>query len=169
MKHPYIALERHPHWDVLKNALEDLVANQDLAITTADSCVIGYLLSKIVTDTPVVVDWATYESAETFYDLVLPQCGSPSWHGRNLDALNDAWVTGDIDSGSPPFSFCFLNGRQTPADLTAFRDAVEEIARDSVNQNGGQIHIMQNKPVEATAISRAVQSESLPPPPHLSR
>jgi RNAse (barnase) inhibitor barstar len=167
MKHPYTAFERHPQWDVLKNALEDLVANQDLKITTADSYVIGYLLSKMVNAAPVVVDWATCESAESFYDLVLPQCGSPSWHGRNLDALNDSWVTGDIDTNGPPFSFCFLNGRQTPADLMGFRDAVEEIARDSITENGGQIHKIQNMPVEATAISPAVESESTPPPPHL--
>lgn len=143
MNHTYTALERHPLWDVTKMALEDLIANQDLTLTTVDSHVIGYLLSKIVTDTPVVVDWATCDTADAFYDLILPQCGSPSWHGRNLDALNDSWVIGGVDANGPPFSFCFLNGHLAAKDLNDFRDAVEEIAKCSNAENGGQIHKMQ--------------------------
>jgi hypothetical protein len=150
MDHPYTSLERHPLWDVIKAGLEDLIANQDLRLATVDSYVIGYLLSKIVTDTPVVVDWAACNSVDAFYDLVLPQCGSPSWHGRNLNALNDSWVTGGIDTHGPPFSFCFLNGGQIPEDLCDLRDSVEEIARDSTAQNGGQIHKMQNTSCEAS-------------------
>jgi len=139
MKNPYTAYERHPTWKILKNGLDDLVSNQDVLISTAESHVIGYLMSKIVCDTPVVIDWASCDTEEAFYDLVLPQCGSPSWHGRNLDALNDSWVTGGIDTEGPPYAFCFFNSCEVPAGLEKFREAVEGIASDSVAQNNGQI------------------------------
>lgn len=51
MKHPYKALEQHPLWEVIKTGLENLVANGDLTITTAENYVIGYLLAKIVEET----------------------------------------------------------------------------------------------------------------------
>jgi hypothetical protein len=51
MKHPYKALEQHPLWEVIKTGLDDLVANRDLAITTSESHVIGYLLAKIMKET----------------------------------------------------------------------------------------------------------------------
>ena len=88
----------------------------------------------------MIIDWGKCASSEEFYDTVLPQCGSPSWHGRNLDALNDSWVTGGIDEGGPPFAFWFLNGSQIDSNLSRFREAVEEIASASVATNGGEIH-----------------------------
>lgn len=90
----------------------------------------------------VIVDWSEISSEDDFYDLVLPQCGGPAWHGRNLDALNDSWVTGGIDRGGPPYAFGFLSLELTEPELIRFRDMVLEIARDSINENGGRyLHI----------------------------
>ena len=145
MKNPYSEFKRHPEWNVIKNALNDLVANQDIKITTVDNYVVGYLMSKIVTATPIIVDWTSCDTVDAFYDLVLPQCGSPCWHGRNLNALNDSWITGGIDTEGPPYAFYFINSPHPPTELKEFQDAVERIAGDSVSQNGGQIHKKQNK------------------------
>lgn len=56
MEHPYTSLEQHPLWEVIKTGLEELVANGDLTITTAESHVTGYLLAKIVEETGGVDD-----------------------------------------------------------------------------------------------------------------
>lgn len=88
--------------------------------------------------TPVVVKWSTIQTEGDFFDSVLTQCGSPSWHGRNLNALADSWITGGIDQLGPPYAFRFLDGSQTNAGLVAFRDAVQKIGRESVAENGGR-------------------------------
>lgn len=89
--------------------------------------------------TIVVIDWSRTRSIDEFYDAILPQCGSPSWHGRNLNALSDSWVTGGIDHHGPPFAFRFFAASHAPSNLIEFRDAVLEIARESVSENGGSI------------------------------
>lgn len=90
------------------------------------------------TDYPeVVIDWAQISSVDQFYNQVLPQCQSPSWHGRNLGALSDSWVTGGIDPGGPPYQFRFLGSNSIDSDIKDFAEAVIEIARESVYENGG--------------------------------
>jgi RNAse (barnase) inhibitor barstar len=88
--------------------------------------------------TPVLIDWSKLQTEEQFYDSILPQCGSPAWHGRNLDALHDSWVTGGIDTGGPPYAFRFIPGDSTTEEMARFRAKVQEIARDSVDENGGR-------------------------------
>lgn len=140
LNYPYKTLEAHPFWHSVKTALEDLATNQDLTLTTDKRYAIGYLLSKLSSVRSVFVDWAQCHSLDDFYDMVLPQCGAPAWHGRNLHALSDSWVTGGIDGEGPPFAFWFLNGSRTAADLLEFRRAIEHLAEASVTENGGEIH-----------------------------
>ena len=87
--------------------------------------------------TEVVIDWTRISSIEQFYDQVLPQGQSPSWHGRNLDALSDSWVTGGIDQAGPPYRFRFCGADALDSELKDFAEAVIEIARQSVAENGG--------------------------------
>jgi RNAse (barnase) inhibitor barstar len=90
-------------------------------------------------DAPLIaVDWSKVSDPESFYDLVFKQCGAPSWHGRNLDALADSWVTGDINDHGPPYAFAFTSLEATPQELASFRDAVLKIARESIEENGGR-------------------------------
>ena len=85
----------------------------------------------------VVIDWTRISSVEQFYDQVLPQCQSPSWHGRNLDALSDSWVTGGIDRAGPPYRFLIRGADALDSELKGFAEEVIEIARESVVENGG--------------------------------
>jgi hypothetical protein len=62
----------------------------------------------------IVVDWSQISSREDFYDVVFQQCGSPPWHGRNLDGLADSWVTGGINQHGPPYAFAFSSLDATP-------------------------------------------------------
>ncbi|MEK7951693.1 barstar family protein [Luteolibacter soli] len=90
-------------------------------------------------DAPVVrVDWSLLTGVGDFYDAVLVQCDAPSWHGRNLDALRDAWVTGGINGKGPPYAFEFLGMEVTREELLEFRDAVVGIAEESMEENGGR-------------------------------
>ena len=89
--------------------------------------------------TRIIVDWTLIKDMDSFFDIVLPQCGSPSRHGRNLDALNDSWVVGRIDSGGPPFDFEFRNLKSVHPDMESVASKIFELATDSVSHNGGSI------------------------------
>jgi RNAse (barnase) inhibitor barstar len=103
-------------------------------------------------DTPVVeIDWPSIQSQDAFFDLVADLCGFPSWHGRNLDALADSWVTGGIDSKGPPYVFNFAGGSTVSPELTEFRDAVQQIARESVDENGGRFRLLESEIGESSA------------------
>jgi RNAse (barnase) inhibitor barstar len=52
----------------------------------------------------LIIDWASIKTTEEFYGYFLPIFGAPEWHGRNLNALNDSVVTGDVYESGPPFN-----------------------------------------------------------------
>ena len=60
-------------------------------------------------------------------------------NGRNLDAINDSWVTGGICPDGPPFNFIFRGPKDIGPDFQQFVDTVSEIARESVMENGGEV------------------------------
>ena len=85
----------------------------------------------------IVIDWTLIESIEQFFDSILLQSSAPNWHGRNLNALRDSWITGGINPHGPPYRFRFIVGPALPTGLASFREAVEEAATESIDENGG--------------------------------
>lgn len=90
----------------------------------------------------VVIDWAEITSKETFYDYIFKATNAPSWHGRNLDAINDTWLAAGILDWGPPFHFTIKNQKLVAGDLSAFASVIREIAEESVRENGGSIDIV---------------------------
>lgn len=86
---------------------------------------------------PITVDWSRIASPSELWESLLHQSGAPEWHGRNLNALRDSWVRGDINRSGPPYAFRFLNRGQAQPALAELADAVLEIARESVREQGG--------------------------------
>ena len=91
----------------------------------------------MTTITRINIDWSDIKSDDDFYDLIFAQAKSPEWHGRNLNALGDSWITGDINALGPPYDFIFSNNDCVIEILESFSNAVWEIALESVNSNGG--------------------------------
>jgi hypothetical protein len=91
--------------------------------------------------TRIAIDWSQVSTADSFYDLVFAQTGAPGWHGRNLAALSDSWVTGAICESGPPFDFVFLKVEQAVPGLRELIEVIHGIARDSVAENGGSINV----------------------------
>ena len=50
------------------------------------------------------MDGATWNSMDSFYDAFSSVVVAPSWHGRNLDALNDSIANGQINEVEVPLS-----------------------------------------------------------------
>ncbi len=58
----------------------------------------------------IQLDGAAWQTNDDFYDVYLTAVGAPTWHGRNwdgrnLDAVWDSLMGGDINRRSPPFRF----------------------------------------------------------------
>ena len=51
----------------------------------------------------ITIDGSNWKTSNDFYDAVFAALESPSWHGRNLDALSDSLLGGDINGIEPPF------------------------------------------------------------------
>jgi len=85
----------------------------------------------------ISVDWSHINSKSELWEILCRQAQEPDWHGRNLDALNDSWVTGGINLTGPPYEFEFLNCSKINLSIRELAAAVMEIARDSVRENGG--------------------------------
>ena len=91
--------------------------------------------------TLMVIDWNQISNVDEFYDSVLSQSGAPSWHGRNLNALNDSWVTGGVNRKGPPYRFLIHKRITENKEIEEIEFAVEEIARESIEENGGNLEI----------------------------
>ena len=90
----------------------------------------------------ILVDWEKINSEEEFYSVFLPQVKAPDWHGRNLDALNDSVVNGDINGINPPYKIINLNVSKTPEQVANFQRKVIGIFNDSaIEYIGSEITI----------------------------
>ena len=85
----------------------------------------------------IIVDWEKIKTVENFYDLFLPQVQAPEWHGRNLDALADSVVTGDINTIEPPYTIHNINTNRTSESILEFQLKVLSIFNEGVAENRG--------------------------------
>ena len=72
----------------------------------------------------IVVNWKEIDTEEMFYNKFLPQVNAPEWHGRNLDALADSIVTGDINGIEPPYIIKNINTDSAPENIKEFQNKV---------------------------------------------
>jgi RNAse (barnase) inhibitor barstar len=56
----------------------------------------------------LILDGASWCSKDDVYDAFFKVVGAPSWHGRNLDALNDS-IKGGINSVEVPYRVIIRN------------------------------------------------------------
>ncbi len=79
----------------------------------------------------IFIDWKGITTEEDFYQQLLPQLKAPSWHGHNLDALNDSIVTGNINGVEPPY--CIINTGVTDINpaLQPFYKNVNDILKSA--------------------------------------
>ncbi len=88
----------------------------------------------------IQIDWTTIQTEDQLWREIIFKSGHPSWHGRNMNALADGWVTGGLSPDGPPYEFVFDNCNRIHETMLDLATAVMEIAEDSVLENGGSIH-----------------------------
>ena len=88
----------------------------------------------------IFVDWSHIKSFDDFYDCFLPQVKAPEWHGRNMNALADSLVTGDVNGVEPPFCVINTNSQDLSSEAQTIFSAVSEIYAEA-NAEGRKIRV----------------------------
>jgi RNAse (barnase) inhibitor barstar len=74
----------------------------------------------------LVLDAATWQSENDFYDAFFHAVGAPSWYGRNLNALNDSIGAGEINEIEVPYRLIVRNvdgaGQEAKAIVGWFKE-----------------------------------------------
>ncbi|QLC22766.1 barstar family protein [Parasphingopyxis sp. CP4] len=90
--------------------------------------------------TRIILHPCDWRSKANFYDEILPQLGAPDWHWRNLDALEDSLVAGQINRVEPPLLIEIYKPDQAARFTAAIIEAMTDIAREA-SQSGRMISI----------------------------
>ncbi|GGF51062.1 hypothetical protein GCM10011611_66870 [Aliidongia dinghuensis] len=83
-------------------------------------------------------DW---RQQSDFYNALLPGLGAPSWHGHNLDALNDS-IGGDMNAVKPPFQIRITNTASIPPDLCGYLHRFAELVTDLRTRDNREVHLI---------------------------
>ena len=82
----------------------------------------------------ISLDASEWRDRDDFYDALLPALGAPTWHGRNLDALNDSISGGDISAIRLPIRIEITNSAAVPSELrdylAKFADLITDLKTD---------------------------------------
>jgi RNAse (barnase) inhibitor barstar len=79
----------------------------------------------------IILDAADWKCADDVYNAFFAAVGAPSWHGRNLDALNDSIATGEINKVEVPYRLIVRNAASAGPDarqlLNHFAELIHSI------------------------------------------
>ena len=78
----------------------------------------------------IVLSGAGWIDHDSFYDAFFEAVGAPSWHGRNLDALNDSIGAGDINKVEVPYTIKITGINSMTTDARAFVDRFSTLIGD---------------------------------------
>jgi RNAse (barnase) inhibitor barstar len=88
----------------------------------------------------IALDAARWQTALEFYEDLLSALDAPFWHGRNLNALYDSIVWGDINGVEPPYTVHIRNlsraGEDAKEELDVFFTHLPEQEAERVKLQG---------------------------------
>ena len=85
----------------------------------------------------IFINWQKINSSDEFFDTFLPQVEAPKWHGRNLNALNDSLVIGDVNAIEPPYCIVNTETSKIKPEIQAFYLTVKEVFEEAEKSNRG--------------------------------
>lgn len=69
-----------------------------------------------------------------FYDDLLKEIGAPSWHGKNVNAIIDSMIWGDINCTEPPYKIMLHGVRNLPTEIQSEIDnTISHIAKARID------------------------------------
>lgn len=73
------------------------------------------------------LDAIGWQQPADFYNTLLGNLGAPSWHGHNLNALDDSVFGGDINEVEPPFRIVVHHAGNIDEELKTFLREVQTL------------------------------------------
>lgn len=89
----------------------------------------------------VILDWALIETEDDFYKLFFAQVKAPEWHGKNLNALSDSIIVGDVNGVEPPYTVISKNESSTPETMKMLQGMVFGIFQEAATE-GREINVV---------------------------
>ena len=86
------------------------------------------------------LDASKWSSPDDFYEDLLPQLGSPPWHGRNLDALFDS-LGGGVNEIDPPFQIDVYGSKELGPEMLAFFEKASRVFDDAGAELGAEMSL----------------------------
>ncbi len=83
----------------------------------------------------IIINWAQIKDKDNLYNSLFEQLDSPSWHGKNLNALWDSISGGGINGVEPPYRVLIRNENEIPDDLIDFAEGVKNVFVDASREN----------------------------------
>jgi RNAse (barnase) inhibitor barstar len=65
----------------------------------------------------IKLDATSWRNMLDFYNALLASIGAPTWHGRNLSALQDSMIYGGINAIDPPYTIRIFGAATLPQDV----------------------------------------------------
>jgi len=87
------------------------------------------------------LDVAEWRQRDDFYNVLLPALGAPSWHGHNLDALNDS-IAGDLNAVKPPFEIRIINTVAIPSGLRDYLSRFADLIDDLRSRENQKVYLI---------------------------
>jgi RNAse (barnase) inhibitor barstar len=93
----------------------------------------------------MTLDASSWKTISDFYDALLSAIGAPDWHGRNINAVVDSMVVGDINSVEPPYTLTIINITKLPepiqTEVTRVADAILEARKEQLARTGENVTV----------------------------
>ena len=87
----------------------------------------------------LIVDIASAKTREDIFVLLLKAMDAPTWHGKNLDAIDESVAHGGNDTIEPPYSVTFINAARLSSDLRHELLRVKEIFVDAKKRESREV------------------------------
>jgi len=87
----------------------------------------------------VPLEGRSWASTDDFYRALLAALGAPSWHGRNLDALEETFRAGDTNAVNLPVQICISAmasmGEEARQTVRRFQQLVKDLRAADIDIN----------------------------------
>ena len=78
----------------------------------------------------IILDAAKWKSDDDVYDSFFAAVGAPPWHGKNLNALNDSIVGGQVNKIEVPYRIVIRNYEQVGAGARQMAESFAHLIRE---------------------------------------
>jgi len=73
----------------------------------------------------IELDASNWKTPLDFYEAILAGLGAPDWHGRNLNALTESMIWGEINKVEAPYTVRIHAARNLPESVRSYIDLTQ--------------------------------------------